>query len=682
MTTSPTTGAPNPLTVALLRNANRTKVRRRVLACARCRKRKLSCDGKVPACSRCVDAGVPCVGFDSSTQREAPRSIADYLEMHIASLEDPRSPPVTLARPGRPHATFPSPAASHESEAHWGPENCTYTDSLISQAMEDSTPAFLGISKAIPILRCVVKGTQIPSKSGPVGATDLNENHPRSIINPQPSVSGLGVIDNKTAVQLFHNFLDRVITQYPIYHRNDVISAFNSIYHPSAQPHADSPRNRYIISIIMAISLSTAARTKQRRANSIAFSLVRHAMQYVPVVATNDLAGLQAMLLLTQYTFLNPSMANLWLLTGLISQAVVDLGLHQELPSDVHVTPYLRDMRRRLFWCAWEMEVAVGAGFLRPITLPTRSYGVAFPTEVDDTAITEAGIDFNGRVSKFMSRRIWLFRQIEAEIISVLHQQEPLPKECDSLEQWMQKIETSILEWHREVYRASAANSDPSYTPRWKEMLLYADIAHPYILVTLFRPSPRIPNPAKEHLLKAFVAAFQVADGYWKQSNASFGNIKYVFHPCHHSFSSAVVFLQALTRCKTEISDRYSWDQVQEWMAIFSRFFSTITERWPAASRCLEEYERLLAPTKKEYLDFLVQKANHVPHQAQPFGNMVGEVYNSDSSNLDEVFNFWTVFNPATTADTTESLAAYAYVPNDWEREFNFGMDVIQETLP
>ncbi|KAF2477495.1 GAL4-like transcription factor-like protein, partial [Lindgomyces ingoldianus] len=657
---------------------NRTKVRRRVLACARCRKRKLSCDGKVPACSRCVDAGVACVGFDSSTQREAPRSIADFLEMHIAKLEDPRSSP--LRRLPRLNASFPSPAASHDSDGHWAPDGCTYTDSLVNQAMEDVTPSFLGISKATPILRCVVKGTQIPSRKGPVGATDLNENHPRSIINPQPATSGLDVIESKTAVQLFHNFLDRVITQYPICHRNDVISAFNSIYHPASQPGADSPRNRYIISIIMAISLSTAARTKQRRANSIAFSLVRHAMQYIPVVATNDLAGLQAMLLLTQYTFLNPSMANLWLLTGLISQAVIDLGLHQELPNDAQVTPYQRDMRRRLFWCAWEMEVSVGCAFLRPITLPTRSINVAFPVEVDDMAVTEAGIDLTGRVSKFTSRRIWQFRQIEAEIVSVLHQQEPFPKDCSSLEQWMQRIEASILEWHSEVLRAGAANSDPGFASRWKEMLLYANIAYPYILVTLFRPSPRIPNPTKENLLKAFVAAVEVADGYCEQSNASFGNIKYVFHPCHHSFSSAVVFLQALARCKAEISDLYPFEQVQEWMAIFSRFFSTIAERWPAATRCLEEYERLLAPTKKEYLDFLVQKANNVPPQTGPFGDIVGELYNYPT-NLDEAFNFWNVLNPSTTADTTESLGAYAYVPNDWNAEFNFGMDLMPETL-
>ncbi|KAF2248493.1 hypothetical protein BU26DRAFT_336140 [Trematosphaeria pertusa] len=664
---------------------NRTKVRRRVLACARCRKRKLSCDGKVPACTRCVDAGVACVGFDSSTQREAPRSIADYLEMHIASLEDPRSP-TALRRAGPPGVAFPSPAASHESEGHsgqWGAEKCTYADSLVNQVMEDITPSFLGISKTRPILSCVVKGTQLPSKKGPVGATDLDASHPRSIINPQPATNYLDSIDHKTANGLFHNYLDRVITQYPIYHRNHVTAAFNSIYHPAINPGQDSPRNRYIVSIIMAISLSTAARTKQKKANNAAHNLVRQAMQWIPDVATNDISGLQAILLLTQYIFLNPTMADLWLLTGLISQAVIDLGLHQELPNDARISAYERDMRRRLFWCAWEMEVGVCCIFTRPINLAIRNIEVAFPVEVDDTAITQTGIDLNGRVSKFTSRRICQFRLIEAEIFSVLFHGEPIPKECASMEQWMQRCEAAILAWRAELYGSAHANKDPGFDARWKEMTLYSDIAVPYIFVNLYRPSRRNPSPTTNQLLTVFSNAVKVADGYWQQSNADFGRIKYVFHPCHHVFNCAVNFLQALQRCKQEISERHTWCDVEEWMSTFSKCFLTIAERWTAATRCLEEYERLLAPIKKEYADFLAQKAsNFVPHPQPPapMGDVVGGLYGCAAADFDAL-NFLTALNPTTTADATESLGAYAYnPPHDWNTEFSLNfMEPISE---
>lgn len=626
----------------------------------------------MPACTRCVDAGVSCVGFDSSTQREAPRSIADYLEGYIASLEDPRSP-TSLRRAPRPGDVLPSPAASNDSEGlsiQWNAEKCTWTDSLVNQVMEDSTPSFLGISKARPILSCVVKGTQLPSRKGLVGSTDLDENHPRSIINPQPATNCLDGIDYKTAAGLFNNYLERVINQYPIYHRSDVTGAFNAIYYPASNPGQDSPRHRYIVSIIMAISLSTAARTNQRQANALAYTLVRQAMHFIPDVATNDIAGLQAILLLTQYTFLNPSMADLWLLTGLISQAVIDLGLHQELPVDASISTYDRDMRRRLFWCAWEMEVGVCCTFLRSVNLPTQRINVAFPVEVDDTAITRAGIDLSGRLSKFTSRRICRFRMIEAEICAVLRHGEPIPKECPTLEHWLQRCENSILEWQREIYHADAANQDPTLEASWTEMKLYSDIATPYIFVALYRPHPRNPTPTPKQQMSAFENAVRVADGYWEQSNSDTGRIKYVFHPCHHVFTCANVFLQVLQRCKPAISEQYGWQDIEDQMDRFSRCFSSIAERWTAATRCQEEYERLLVGIKQEYREFLARKASFVP-QPQPATVSGLYDYRYHLADLDD--NFWTVFNTTTTAEASESIKvdSYAWLPRNWNEEFS-----------
>jgi hypothetical protein len=610
------------------------------------------------------------VGFDSSTQREAPRSIADALEARIASLQRPTLQPKL-----------------------WGAENCAFADSLVNQVMEDITPAFLGVCKARPLLQCVVKGTQLPSKKGPVVSTDLNENHPRSILNPQPSKSLFHDIipDEVGANQLFQNYLDRVITQYPIYHRNDVTIAFNSIYHRKATtPGEDSLRNRYIICIIMAISLSTTARSNVRKANELAYQLVRHAMQWIPEVATNDIPGLQAILLLTQYIFLNPRMADLWLLTGLLSQAVIDLGLHQELPNDATITAYQRDMRRRLFWCAWEMEVGVCCIFLRPTSLAIRHIEVAFPLEMDDTAITQVGVDTSGRVSKFTQRIICRFRLIEAEIISVLWHGDPIPRDT-RFDQWERQCVDSMAQWRQEIHASAHANMDPTLVQRWKEMTLYSDIAYPYILVTLYRPSRQNPTPTTNQMMISLANAVKVAEGYYQQSEAEAGRIKYVFHPCHHVFNCALIFLQGLQRCKQEISDMYSWREVEEWMYIFAKCFSSIAERWAAAKRCLEEYERLLLPIKEEYMDFLTHKTSQVAPPPHTDASMAGDmIYNCPeqssapvAADIDEAYKIWSVFNPTTTTDTTEPLCApmYEEPPQDWNATFSlaFGVEPMAE---
>lgn len=554
--------------------------------------------------------------------------------------------------------------------------------------MEDITPGFLGVSKARPLLQCVVRGTQLPSKKGPVISNDLDAANPRSILNPQPTKSLFHdiMLNEVGANQLFTNYLDKVITQYPIYHRNDVTAAFNSIYHQKAtKPGEDSVRNRYIICIIMAISLSTTARSNVEKANNLAFQLVRQAILWIPEVATNDVPGLQAILLLTQYIFLNPRMADLWLLTGLISQAVIDLGLHQELPNDPRVTAYQRDMRRRIFWCAWEMEVGVCCIFLRPTSLPIRNIEVEFPLEFDDTAITQSGLERSGRVSKFTSRIICRFRLVEAEIISVRWHGEAVPDGL-SMALWEQRCIDRMLQWQHEIYASARANQDPTLVQRWKEMMLYSDIAYPYILVTLYRQARHNSNPTTHQTMVALANAVKVADGYFQQSEAEAGRIKYVFHPCHHVFNCAIIFLQGLQRCKQEVSDAYSWKEVEEWMDVFAKCFLSISERWAAAKRCLEEYDRLLMPIKKEYMEFLDQKARLQQPPAHT-ASMSDDLYSYPMigpapapADIDEAINFWNVFNPTTTADNIEPAGGPLLynVPQDWNLEFDLkpGMEV------
>lgn len=530
----------------------------------------------------------------------------------------------------------------------------------------------------MPLARCVVAGTRLPSARKEFGAiNDIDEHHPRSILNPQPTTTPLSSIPVHVADFLFENYVTRVVPQHPIFYLPDLLEMQKTVFHEiSTNPPLKEPVTAYQIftlSLIMAISLSTAARTKQARANAIASGLFKNAMQHVSKVTSNDLQGLQALLLLMQYTFLNPTVANLWLLTGFTSQACIDLGLHQELPEHPCISILERDMRRRVFWCAWEMEVAVCAALLRPITILRKHISTSFPSQVEDAAISANAIGPNGRITKFTSQYIWRFRQIECDIVSVLFQSEHVPLEFESLAAWMTFQERKILEWKAEVIGAAVQSTDAATASQWSEMRLYAAIATAYIIVTLFRPSPRVKEPPADDLIKGFAAAVEVSTGYWKQANLGFGSSKYVFHPCHHTFSSAVVFLQALQRFKAEIAALYTLDQVESYMHSFSRFFATVAERWPAASRCLEEYERLLAPVKKDFVDFLVQKARRLSEQASTIDELVGPI-GVGATTLDEALNFGTMFN-ATGADADEFMGLYSHVPMDWNAEFDFGME-------
>jgi hypothetical protein len=139
-----------------------------------------------------------------------------------------------------------------------------------------------------------------------------------------------------------------------------------------------------------------------------------------------------------------------------------------------------------------------------------------------------------------------------------------------------------------------------------------------------------------------------------------------------------VSFLQALQRCKETVNLSYTLEEVKSFMASFSRLFSTMAERWPAASRCLEEYERLLAPVKKDYVDFVAHRArtHSISQGTGDYENLVGfsgELIDP-IINLDEMFNFGSFFQPDSST-VAEHGWLYSPVPTNWNTEFDFEMN-------
>lgn len=330
------------------------------------------CDGATPSCSKCTEAGTPCVASGGSHERTVPRSIVLFLEEELAKTE----------------------ALCEEAVRHDG---CN--KELAEKVISDMTPPFLGLASAVPLVPCAVAGTRLPSTTDTADCSDSNiQSDFDADPNCQPS-SALLAIPPSVADFLFHNYITRVVPIYPIFYSADLVAYFNAIFHPVSESFP-TPREIYVVSMIMAISLTTAARTQQVWANSIARALFKEAMQQIRLVYTNDIGGLQALLLLVQYTYLDPSAANLWLLSGFATQACIDLGLHHESP-DHSVDPLTRDIRRRVFWCTYEMEIAISAALLRPSVLFGAATNVPFPTKVDDNSISVSGIDLDGPATKF-----------------------------------------------------------------------------------------------------------------------------------------------------------------------------------------------------------------------------------------------------------------------------------------
>jgi hypothetical protein len=65
---------------------------------------------------------------------------------------------------------------------------------------------------------------------------------------------------------------------------------------------------------------------------------------------------IQALVLLVQYSMLDPAHFDSWQLIGFACRAVVDLGFHQDPPKEQQTDKKTLELRRRIFYCVYSID--------------------------------------------------------------------------------------------------------------------------------------------------------------------------------------------------------------------------------------------------------------------------------------------------------------------------------------
>ena len=171
------------------------------------------------------------------------------------------------------------------------------------------------------------------------------------------------------------------------------------------------------------------------------------------------LEQLQAVLLLAGFALLRPVAPGLWYITGVAMRLGVDLGLHYEdgagvdTPEDSNgitrgqdtamgndqsdsvstgLDPkergrreWVRDLRRRLWWCVYSFDRLVSTCVGRPFGISDAVITTDWPSVLDDKDITPTGFlipshNFNGPSYKRVAHHYFRLRLLQSEILQVL----------------------------------------------------------------------------------------------------------------------------------------------------------------------------------------------------------------------------------------------------------------------
>jgi Fungal specific transcription factor domain len=241
-------------------------------------------------------------------------------------------------------------------------------------------------------------------------------------------------------------------------------------------------------------------------------------------VLTLDLDCMEVLLLFNQYVSLHPYCAGAWHILGLATRLAIDLGLHEESPSED--MPEETDRRRRLFWAAYSFELNMCTILGRPIGIPDETITTKYPIET--TVTSPDGIER-------MSAAVWLIKQrrLEAEMHTVLYQDPPRGFPPLNYLAWRHDMARRLHD-HFESHPVITSPTPLTPTTIFEGFLCNA-------MVRLYSPSKHIPKISAESGLTLARNSIEIIELYSKSFRD--GNLRFYWRAIPNLFRAGVALL-------------------------------------------------------------------------------------------------------------------------------------------
>jgi hypothetical protein len=548
------------------------------------------CDRKLP-CSQCIAAKVECTGFSNAASSDLPRSIVIYLEDEIARLEgdlgaaghldDIQASEVLLQIPT---SSDDPREAEHQGETRSSPQSHNVEQAILqTQALRSMISATLPYG---PGLIDLIRMGLTPSSARAVASSDESR---RSINSPNSErarrSSGANIVSSmpiEIIQTLTRNFVQKVLPQYPILPEETIwqglellssLPAAMGDLHEKFVGQGSVCKKLLVIHLVLAISvtLGSAKGGHEGRCMALSSSLFDEGLQYLyrhPRYG-DDIAGLQANLLILLYATINPRCANVWVLSGAAMRTCLELGLHRHQTDKSDAGDSANQLHQNLFWVAYSMDRSICSAVQRPLSIPDAAIDTELPSLASGNS-SGANVEFLDLTN---------YHRLLSEMTEIHFQGAELPSGV-SWDDWLSTMEHKLRAW----YAQSLQHSSQSHT---------AEFALARGLTILHRPSPRIPIPSQRGLLLAFEAASSAAQSH--RDHIQSGFFRRPWLSAHHMLEGAVIVLFCLRHAGDSISKKFNASQIFERTKVFTaNFLAIASQGWPEVSSYAGIYERLL----------------------------------------------------------------------------------------
>ncbi|KAF2247929.1 hypothetical protein BU26DRAFT_519724 [Trematosphaeria pertusa] len=385
------------------------------------------------------------------------------------------------------------------------------------------------------------------------------------------------------------------------------------------------------------------------------------------------LEELQAVLLLAGFALLRPVAPGLWYIVGVAVRLGVDLGLHYEDGVGIDGSgsedqnagkveqdekqnsstatnsgkidakergrrQWVRDLRRRLWWCVYSLDRLVSTCVGRPFGITDQVVTTEFPSMLDDRFITKEGFldppEHQRRPSyKVVAHHYFRLRLLQSEILQVLQHRQaqqarasgansgndymhtklpsPFLANFDSFRAWRVDIDRRLLDWKDSA--PTQLHAGVQFSP------LFLELNYWQAIIMLYRQSLVVPSGLASELgntdssvespsvvnaeeredeelvfLKVAEAGQKVLKLYRQLHRVHLVN--YTFLATHHLFMAGISFLYAVWHSPA-VRSLLTLDDVDFTVLAATSVLGDLIEKCPPAEACRDAFDRMSKAT-------------------------------------------------------------------------------------
>ncbi|GES57132.1 related to purine utilization positive regulator [Aspergillus terreus] len=560
-------------------------------ACMNCKDKKLKCDEGIPACGNCSRTGTSCLVQDPQTKRHRPRNHVEWLEERVASLEgrDQRDTSDSSQTPRSVASCNDPDSAQSNACTHGRADRANDLASRVGMLDFRTTqmePQYLGSSSAFAfshiINRSLSRDLPIEQGSGALG--NRRQSSPSPCMLPEYDV----------AVALSDSYFKYIHPQYPFLHEPTFRAWETTLYYPPQDFTADSLPSASLFFLNMVYAVAALLQSKTQ---SSAEQFYLSAQLYADVLSNDNLESIQALLCYAMYSLRSPTGPSLWKISGLALRQSIELGYHRGSKRLVPTAnPLQREMRKRVFWVAQGIDCTIALRLGRPLGIALREVDAEFPSDVDDSSITEAGITgpcrtdnsqplttMSTAIHVFKLRRIW--SRIHTSLFSDVSRSN---FEDDAYVSWIGQLRADLDDW--------LATAPPSRPGTKDDLSIFSistwyELNYDYTILLLYRDRlAEYKDSSRRMFDECLRASRNICQGYRQLYIGT--AVRYTWGTLHCLFLAGLTYLHCLWTSPT-IRASVRPEDVTKTCTDCTMVLVAIAEGWDGAAPYRDTFEAL-----------------------------------------------------------------------------------------